>query len=909
MAINGVSTQGLKHSTATALTETEDFGLTLHIFRGPTAQYSIEAALQRLGSEIKTLSEAEASAVPGERSTQLFDNTVSGGPTSNSYQSFQPIFDNSTAGDPPTMRGYRQNCSGEVNNPTFNDLSIQSKGGPGDPGYYSRQEQTFQEGDTTKRVTEEVSRDKLGGTTITRVVKSETSNRSVPVNERVLFGQPSYVTTSYNDGPAGRYQDPAHVADEWLYGRNGGSNVRIESSYNTTSNSWSPQSRAQPASNSYDFPRMINDLENTTTWNSGTFYPSSSNARGSAVTVSRSGGNWTGQDAVEIQPGSEIQIQFQPKTGRTQYSSQPKYELGRLNQGAGQSNAQYGSNSPNEANNSQYMSFGTSYGTPNKPVPVVQVVSSNDDRPHVEYQAAPIQRGPPIDEKPYMTEIYETTQTKRTIEEQDGPVTVRYGGGPAPSPGRVSNMAGTSVPVKLERGTSYQGNSPSSPSKTPSWTQRQTSHPGPQSPQQQTQPPWASSQQSVGQGYQRQGSQQGFNQQNYPAQSPNSSTSNVQRLNSLQSGQSGSETQNSYGNQQYNSHGQFGGPSGPTDNYPQSYNQSDNQRGYSPQNYGQSSQYQNSSQDPYNQGQYGAPSPQQNYNQWSYGDSPLQQNYNQPPYGGQPSPQSYKQDQYGGYNQGPYGSPQNQNSNFNQGYPGNNQNSWETNSAWGQNSNSHLPYSQQGPPSAPVPPPPGNAPPAPPPPPSETKIYGPSAVKERAEVAKVVAHSVLAPENRNSKGQSMFLKRRANSEKWTTGAGENMGGGADYMPSANGSWGPQRSDSYQGPSEYSSHVEQKPSGPPGGSPRPGMGMAAQEMGQSMGKGAQLFAKKKERADKWAAADDAKSNMQGPVNMPMQQQRSYQPMKMNVVSGGPSGQQTSNWSTAGQGGQNYGYTDL
>ena len=33
-------------------------------------------------------------------------------------------------------------------------------------------------------------------------------------------------------------------------------------------------------------------------------------------------------------------------------------------------------------------------------------------------------------------------------------------------------------------------------------------------------------------------------------------------------------------------------------------------------------------------------------------------------------------------------------------------------------------------------------------------------------MAKDMAHSVLAPANKNSKGQRMFLKRRANSENW-----------------------------------------------------------------------------------------------------------------------------------------------
>lgn len=33
-------------------------------------------------------------------------------------------------------------------------------------------------------------------------------------------------------------------------------------------------------------------------------------------------------------------------------------------------------------------------------------------------------------------------------------------------------------------------------------------------------------------------------------------------------------------------------------------------------------------------------------------------------------------------------------------------------------------------------------------------------------MAKDMAHSVLAPANKNSKGQKMFLKRRANSENW-----------------------------------------------------------------------------------------------------------------------------------------------
>jgi hypothetical protein len=237
-----------------------------------------------------------------------------------------------------------------------------------------------------------------------------------------------------------------------------------------------------------------------------------------------------------------------------------------------------------------------------------------------------------------------------------------------------------------------------------------------------------------------------------------------------------------------------------------------------------------------------------------------------------------------------------------------------------------------GPPNAapPMAPPPIAPPPPPPPQQSSKNVYGPSAVPERVQVAKTVAHSVLSPENNNSRGQNMFLRRQANSEKWTTSGG---GGGQDdsgYGMSGGSNnvsgWGVARSNSQQGPTadEYGA-----PQGPDhrqtlrssSQSPRPGMGMGSVDLAQG-GKGGQLFAKRKERAERWAAKDEVQAQNTGRAPAvigsagPQQPQApgSYRPMKMNVISRA-NAQPTSNfgpsstYNTGGSVQQPYGFTDL
>lgn len=135
-------------------------------------------------------------------------------------------------------------------------------------------------------------------------------------------------------------------------------------------------------------------------------------------------------------------------------------------------------------------------------------------------------------------------------------------------------------------------------------------------------------------------------------------------------------------------------------------------------------------------------------------------------------------------------------------------------------------------------------------------------------MANSVALSVLAPENKNSRGQKIFLRRRENSHKWTTH-------GPDPVPEKTAPQDPTRSNpnvwapKTPGAAQHrpppalepqqlartTSHsdINGRPEEPPSGRSASSYSLA-EDMAFNSGKGGRLFAKKAAKADQWASAE-------------------------------------------------------
>jgi hypothetical protein len=165
------------------------------------------------------------------------------------------------------------------------------------------------------------------------------------------------------------------------------------------------------------------------------------------------------------------------------------------------------------------------------------------------------------------------------------------------------------------------------------------------------------------------------------------------------------------------------------------------------------------------------------------------------------------------------------------------------------------------PPLAPAPPPP----PLPPPPPENPlKVYGITTsssdperknLESKVKLANSVAHAVLSPENVNSRGQKMFLRRRQNSHKWTTSGPDPTSTNDDtrQQPMSPPSWSGQRPQpSFASQSQPQSTM--MPRHPPPGqglsrSPQPERRNPIQEYGVDRGgKGGAMFAKLQQRSE-------------------------------------------------------------
>jgi len=978
LAINSVSTQNLSHKTATDLTESDSQGVTLHLLRGNPSESDIDSAQTSLNGDIRTLTDCEAA--------QIINPSTSSKKIALGYSQVRQVSYDSDSEEKPfqlqmppsgglkQMRIFRENLE---KTKAAENMATQSNYGYGnldlrrdqrmttslgEPGFYSKHEETFDEGDGTRRVTEEVTRDKIGGTTVTRVVKQEVSNRQVPVNQRVQFNQPSFVVTSHDD-----YNDRGDesIADDWLYGNTTApaQTVRVQT-YNHNANTWEDgnkgPSRGQPT-NAYDFPKMIQDLENCTTWD-GQGGRGSSNSRA----VPTNGWNNQQGTSVEMRPGAEIQIQFQPRSAYEQFGTQPKVEIQRFNQSQQSQQRQPDPYQPSVEVQHQY-GGGTqqySYGTPSQldhysfsgatvpTKPVIQVHSSNDDQPHVEFHVQPATRGPRIEEKPYMTEVYETTQTRRTITEDNGPVTVRSYGGPASNesssgpraPARWATSGGNSPGVRQDNMRQIDYDDASNSTSQQTWN-----------PAQNSQPSWDSNvivqNESGSLTRSVPSNQQQWNAKPQSWGRPQDSQSgNVARSQNIEDDYQGYQQpanswQSSQNDSQYPSNLHEGGHS-PRGNYPNASqggpgsaalrNQTNPLQGYQPPN--NQSGYNNSVQSPQSYQKQSLPSYQSQASMQGY-----QQPY-QPPQQGYSSPQSHQQQAgpsfqgYQGGNMGPdprNGRPQNTwqpaNNNMYQdeqpmpnnqcGYYGNNeqQQYGQYDDNQGNSYESQQQYSQQwGAPPPPAPPAPPAPPMAPPPPPQANKnVYGPSAVPERVKVAKAVAHSVMSPENQNSRGQNMFLRRQADSQHWTAGkGGEDEGAGYGRGES---SWS--RSEVSPAPqpqfNQRAGNLNHVSSVSP--QPRPPSAGLTADLAQGMGRGGQLFAKRKERADRWAAADDTGYNAPRPgpassmTSSPQPQQgQAFRPMKMNIISRAnsqPMGTPAASPYNQVASQPKYGYTDL
>lgn len=135
-------------------------------------------------------------------------------------------------------------------------------------------------------------------------------------------------------------------------------------------------------------------------------------------------------------------------------------------------------------------------------------------------------------------------------------------------------------------------------------------------------------------------------------------------------------------------------------------------------------------------------------------------------------------------------------------------------------------------------------------------------------MANSMALSVLAPENRNSRGQKMFIRRRENSHKWTKE-------GPDPVPEKAP---PQQHRAAQGQNDSSAWAPQprfpeqaRPAYPPhyvppsplssvyqGSQQESSAYSLADDVASSGGKGGQLFAKRKAKSEKWTSYESQPS---------------------------------------------------
>lgn len=194
-------------------------------------------------------------------------------------------------------------------------------------------------------------------------------------------------------------------------------------------------------------------------------------------------------------------------------------------------------------------------------------------------------------------------------------------------------------------------------------------------------------------------------------------------------------------------------------------------------------------------------------------------------------------------------------------------------------------FSQPQEPRDPPPPPPPVAPPI-----DQLKVYrghassdggsyGLTSLEERVKVANSMALSVLAPENRNSRGQKMFIRRRENSHKWTkegpdpvpekTQQQQQQHRAAQGQSDPNAAWTPPRFAEQQARPGYPSH-HAAPSGPlpsvhhQGTQQESSAYSLADDVASRGGKGGQLFAMRKAKSEKWTSYESPGSQ---PVHAP------------------------------------------